>query len=231
MKRVFIFAVSVVITLVCAQYLLKIYTNTFESITASVRGNDDLHILIDINKKTLYAITGNHVIAKYPVASGKPDTPSPVGDFLIIQKSKWGEGFGTSWLGLNVPWGIYGIHGTTMPSSIGRAASHGCIRMRNSDVDKLYKIVKVGTPVKIIGGDYGMLGNGYRVLSPGDRGADVYLVQSRLKNLGFYKGSIDGIYGSGMEKAVNDFQKKNKLPVTNKITESLYKKLGIILFE
>ena len=46
----------------------------------------------------------------------------------------WGGGFGTRWLGLNVPWGIYGIHGTNQPWSIGTQASAGCIRMFNRHV-------------------------------------------------------------------------------------------------
>lgn len=43
----------------------------------------------------------------------------------------------------------YGIHGTDQPSSIGKSASHGCVRLLNSDIDKLYDMVAVGTPVYI----------------------------------------------------------------------------------
>ena len=43
----------------------------------------------------------------------------------------------------------YGIHGTDDPSSIGRAASHGCVRLRNEDIAKLYDMVPVGTAVFI----------------------------------------------------------------------------------
>ena len=43
----------------------------------------------------------------------------------------------------------YGIHGTDHPESIGRAASHGCVRLRNEDIEKLYDMVPVGTPVYI----------------------------------------------------------------------------------
>ncbi|MCU0623399.1 MAG: L,D-transpeptidase, partial [Gemmatimonadaceae bacterium] len=41
----------------------------------------------------------------------------------------------------------YGIHGTDVPSSIGRSASHGCIRVRNEDIEALFQLVSVGTPV------------------------------------------------------------------------------------
>jgi lipoprotein-anchoring transpeptidase ErfK/SrfK len=43
----------------------------------------------------------------------------------------------------------YGIHGTDTPSSIGRSASHGCVRLRNEDIETLYRMVPVGTPVYI----------------------------------------------------------------------------------
>ena len=43
----------------------------------------------------------------------------------------------------------YGIHGTDHPESIGKAASHGCVRLRNEDIEKLYDMVPVGTPVYI----------------------------------------------------------------------------------
>jgi hypothetical protein len=43
----------------------------------------------------------------------------------------------------------YGIHGTDAPTSIGRGASHGCVRVRNEDIETLFRIVPVGTPVYI----------------------------------------------------------------------------------
>jgi lipoprotein-anchoring transpeptidase ErfK/SrfK len=43
----------------------------------------------------------------------------------------------------------YALHGTNQPASIGRAVSHGCVRLRNEDIAKLYDMVSVGTPVFI----------------------------------------------------------------------------------
>ena len=43
----------------------------------------------------------------------------------------------------------YGIHGTNVPSSIGRDVSHGCVRLRNEDITQLYHTVTIGTPVYI----------------------------------------------------------------------------------
>jgi hypothetical protein len=44
----------------------------------------------------------------------------------------------------------YGIHGTNRPKSIGTAASHGCIRMRNQDVEDLFARVEVGDAVELL---------------------------------------------------------------------------------
>lgn len=66
---------------------------------------EDLKILIDISEKRLYLLDGNKLINKYPIASGKLDTPTPIGTWKIISKARWGGGFGTRWMGLNVPWG------------------------------------------------------------------------------------------------------------------------------
>lgn len=67
----------------------------------------NLAIFIDINSKTLELINleNNKVVKKYLIASGKTSTPSPVGSWKIINKGRWGRGFGTRWMGLNVPWG------------------------------------------------------------------------------------------------------------------------------
>ena len=54
---------------------------------------------------------------------------------------------GTRWLGLSRKG--YGIHGTNRPNSIGRNASHGCIRMRNREVEELFKMVAVGEKVEL----------------------------------------------------------------------------------
>jgi lipoprotein-anchoring transpeptidase ErfK/SrfK len=43
----------------------------------------------------------------------------------------------------------YGIHGTNVPSSIGKAASHGCIRMRQQDLEELFDLVNAGVTVEL----------------------------------------------------------------------------------
>jgi hypothetical protein len=45
----------------------------------------------------------------------------------------------------------YGIHGTNEPNSIGKAASHGCIRMARKDLEEFYELVAVGDTVELVG--------------------------------------------------------------------------------
>ena len=91
-------------------------------------------------------------------------------------------------MGLNVPWGQFGIHGTLDPYSVGWASSHGCIRMNNIDVAELYETVPYGTKVVIINGVYGDFGTGFRNLKSGMYGSDVRRIQNRLEELGFFYG-------------------------------------------
>ena len=92
---------------------------------------------------------------------GAPKSPSPAGAFRIVVRipdpTWYGKGrivppgksnpLGTRWLGLSVKG--YGIHGTNNPASIGHNASHGCIRMRNHDVEQLFEMVSVGDTVEL----------------------------------------------------------------------------------
>ena len=192
---------------------------------------ENLQILIDIDEKTLYLLDGSKLIKKYPVATGASSTPTPVGRWKVINKARWGGGFGSRWIGIDVPWGIYGIHGTNKPSSIGYNASHGCIRMYNKNVEDLFTYVKYGTPVYIYGGLYGPFGNGARNIKPGDKGIDVVEVQRRLKLLGYYSGSIDGVYGPNMEASLYRFQADNGLPKSRVIYYETYTAMGIIMMD
>lgn len=103
--------------------------------------------------------------------------------------------------------------------------------MKNTDIEELYTIVKLGTPVTIWGGPFGPFGNSFRILKPGDRGADVYEVQKRMKIKGYYSYYIDGIYGEGMKRSVIKFRKNKNLPMTHDIDYGFYEELGIKLFQ
>ena len=103
--------------------------------------------------------------------------------------------------------------------------------MYNKDVSELYKFIPHGTRVTITQGLYGPFGSYYRILKSGTRGADVYAVQAKLKQMGFYNGYVSGIYGVDTDHAINRFQKKNKLAARNRIHIAEYTKLGFIQFE
>ncbi len=106
------------------------------------------NILISQATRQLTLFNGNDPLHQYPVGIGKAATPTPLGDYRIALKvMNPGGMLGTRWLGLN--YGAYGIHGTNQPWLIGGMVSHGCIRMLNSNVEELFSLVKVGTPVYI----------------------------------------------------------------------------------
>lgn len=106
-------------------------------------------ILINKSSRQLALFNGNSQVRAYPIGIGKPATPTPEGDFAIAVKLlNPGGMMGTRWMGLNFD-PNYGIHGNNAPWSIGQLASHGCIRMYNNDVEELYTLVKLGTPVII----------------------------------------------------------------------------------
>lgn len=111
------------------------------------------HILINLASRRLSFFEGSRPVKTYPVGVGKPSTPTPTGNYSVIEKIiNPGGALGTRWMGLSIPGGRYGIHGTNNPSSIGGYVSNGCIRMHNKDVEELFPRVEIGTPVEIVSG-------------------------------------------------------------------------------
>lgn len=205
---------------------LLVFSNTSYSY-AEEASITEIHI--DLWNNKLYLIKDDKRTAQYPIATGKDETPTPIGQFHITKKQKdWGSGFGTRWMELDVPWGQYGIHGTSSPHSIGESTSNGCIRMHNKDVEELYAKVPVDTLVTIVGPITGQGEWSFRNLSVGSKGTLVMLVQNHLHAAGFYDGSQDGIYGKELEKAVTQFQKEHHLKPTGGVTKKMYLKLGIL---
>lgn len=189
----------------------------------------EISLQIDPLRNQLTVRVNGITYKKYPIALGRPETPTPVGEWKVINKYKnWGSGFGTRWIGLNVPWGIYGIHGTNRPGSIGHDASHGCVRMFNRDVEELYEWVSIGTPVSILGHPLREPTLDPRRLAAGDSGADVQLVQSRLRSAGVYKGNCDGRFGQATEQALKAFEKAYGLPVDGVVGQRDYQELGLV---
>lgn len=127
-------------------------------------------ILVDLSLRRLWLYDHSRLIRTYRVAIGMPSYPTPRGVFKVTWKRmnpSWGNP-GSSWaanmpayippgptnplgtraLYLSAP-GIR-IHGTSQTWSIGRAASHGCIRLTNYNIQALYPLVPIGTKVFII---------------------------------------------------------------------------------
>lgn len=203
-------------------------------ISAARRANvpQGLWILISIHQKTLTLYEGTQVVKRYPVATGTAQTPTPIGFYHITHRFS-GDlgGFGTRFLGLNVPWGQYGIHGTNKPGSIGSNASHGCIRMLVKDSEELYSITPNGTKVIIEGGPYGLLDTHLVALAPDDRGSHVAALQQRLRALGYYSGAVDGIYGAGTVRAVRAARNQLGLAAADDADMPFFNAIGLILFE
>lgn len=226
MKKYLLIALFTVIAL----YIFQFAINS----KASAADSDNYMIMIDLNESRLYLIDikNNVIVNNYPVATGKYETPSPIGSFKIAQKSYWSTGpFGTRWLGLNVPYGSFGIHGTNSPDSIGWPSSHGCFRMRNKDVEDLFKYVEVGTSVVTIRGSYGLIGDDYEIYAPGDRNSLILLVQLKLKKYKYYNGEINGIYTQELKESVLKYKADKNLPNNHFIDETLCKSLKILKFD
>ncbi|MDD4601675.1 hypothetical protein SDC9_27460 [bioreactor metagenome] len=119
-------------------------------------------IVINLPSRMLELYSESDFVKEYPVAIGKPSTPTPMGDFSIINKEVdpvWippRKGYvvysgpdnplGYRWMGF-LP--LYGIHGTNAPWAIGLAVSNGCVRMHEEDAEELFDIVSYGTPVRV----------------------------------------------------------------------------------
>ncbi|MDD4569426.1 MAG: peptidoglycan-binding protein [Tepidanaerobacteraceae bacterium] len=188
-------------------------------------------IVIYALDRELVVLDDGKPFKRFPVAVGKFRSPTPIGLFTITQKDAWGEGFGSRWMKLSVPWGVYGIHGTNKPWSIGAYESGGCIRMHNPHVEQVYEWVKIGTKVFIIGGVDGPFTFGLNSLTQGSKGSDVVEVQKRLSGYGFYDGPYDGMYEHKTKEAVMAFQKAHGLNPSGNVNHTTYKALGIQLFE
>ena len=118
-------------------------------------------VVVSLADRKLALIKNGQLVKIYRVAVGKPSTPSPTGEFKIVNRvtnpTYYHKGqiipagrsnpVGTRWMGLSAK--SYGIHGTNQPSSIGKAASTGCIRMSQRDLEELFTLVEVGDAVEI----------------------------------------------------------------------------------
>jgi hypothetical protein len=118
-------------------------------------------IVVSIPDRKLALLNDGRVVKVFAVAVGAAATPSPSGNFTVVERLEnptWygphkvvrpgsSNPLGPRWIGISRKG--YGIHGTSSPRSIGRAASHGCIRLQNRDVQELYGLVAIGDAVEL----------------------------------------------------------------------------------
>jgi lipoprotein-anchoring transpeptidase ErfK/SrfK len=130
-------------------------------------------ILIDTKERFLIVKEGEQIICEFPITPGSSSLPAPKGTWKILGAAvfpvfRWDPGVlsrgvrtsnfhnippgpnnpvGVLWMGLNKP-GI-GIHGTNNPETIGRAGSHGCIRLANWDAARVKDLVSKNNVVVI----------------------------------------------------------------------------------
>jgi len=126
----------------------------------------ETRLVLRLSERMVYVYQGNSLKVSYPVAVGKNGWETPTGQFKVMAMIKdpgWTNPFtgevvsagadnplGERWIqfwtdGENA----IGFHGTPSRESVGRAASHGCVRMYNEDVRELYALVLLGTPVTV----------------------------------------------------------------------------------
>jgi lipoprotein-anchoring transpeptidase ErfK/SrfK len=127
---------------------------------------EEVRLLIRLKKRRVYVYRGEELHVSFPIAVGKQGWETPKGNFKVLDMKKdpsWQNPFsgevippgrdnplGSRWIGFWTNGKNYiGFHGTPNEGSVGRAASHGCIRMFDKDVQKMFELVKVGTPVAV----------------------------------------------------------------------------------
>jgi lipoprotein-anchoring transpeptidase ErfK/SrfK len=118
------------------------------------------HLYVDLSARTATLMRGDRMLLRAPVGVGRPGSATPTGRFYIRNRlttyssPTYGPvAFGTSARSADLTdWpagGYIGIHGTDRPDLLPGAVSHGCIRMRNADVERLAALMPVGTPVTV----------------------------------------------------------------------------------
>jgi hypothetical protein len=119
------------------------------------------HLVIDKRHLRLTLYLWGRKLFSAPIGVGEPSTPTPTGHYLIREKFAvqpadpfYGPyAFGTSDYSTLSEWphgGIVGIHGTDQPWLIPGTPSHGCIRLKDPDISRLWRLLDVGTPITVI---------------------------------------------------------------------------------
>lgn len=203
------------------------------NVSSPFKKDKNYDIFIDLNDLmlSLYERDTKEFVKSYTISIGKLDTPSPIGNYHVKNKSNMKGPFGGYFLGLDVPWDTFGIHGTNRPDSIGLPASHGCFRMSNYDIVEVFNNVDIGASVIVYPGPNFRFSIYNRDIKPNDKGFDVYEVQRRLKDLGYYDYTPDGIYNYPLEKAVLYYKFTYNLGETPIIDDEFLNAIGLEMID
>ncbi len=162
---------SVTVPNVARPFRADKFPSTYPAPAAGVA--KERRVLVDVSTRVLEVREGGRLLAAFPITPGSTEHPAPAGEWRIVGAVPWpwyryDEGVlkrgerteefflfppgvnspvGILWAGTNRP-GV-GIHGTPNPDTIGRAGSHGCIRLANWDAAAFYTLIAKGTPVTI----------------------------------------------------------------------------------
>jgi lipoprotein-anchoring transpeptidase ErfK/SrfK len=118
-------------------------------------------IVVDLSARRLVAYLAGKMVVRTQVAVGDRRTPTPTGRYFVNERFRLDDPdgpFGVAALGISahsnvlrnwIQGGPIALHGTNQPGTIGEAASHGCIRLANTAMWRLFSLTPAGTPVDI----------------------------------------------------------------------------------
>ena len=124
----------------------------------------DQKLIVSLSGRNVTLYVEGDIVAKYDIAIGQEEWQTPTGEFAVMDKRKnpaWQHPItgqvilagaenplGSRWIGFWTDGQYFiGFHGTNQEDLIGQAVSHGCIRMRNRDIEALYDQIAMGVPV------------------------------------------------------------------------------------
>jgi lipoprotein-anchoring transpeptidase ErfK/SrfK len=123
-------------------------------------------IVIRLGSRQLEFYEGDQKVQTYDIAVGQTDWETPVGHFAVLDLRRnplWQHPItgksvptgpenplGTRWIGFAIDDGYHiGIHGTNQEELMGQAVSHGCVRMRDGEIQELFDEIAIGTPITV----------------------------------------------------------------------------------
>ena len=149
------------------EFFLNTPISPVNSLPTTTVTRTETRLLLNLKKRRVFVYQGQKMIASYPVAIGRRGWETPTGQFRVIQMVRepvWEHPFtgqlvpsgknnplGARWIGFWTDGANFiGFHGTPQENLIGRAVSHGCVRMRDRDIKALFERVQIGTSVIVI---------------------------------------------------------------------------------